>query len=49
MIFIQINHVFEHIRILSDHTGPVLFVEEDHYVAPDFIHTLLVMTRVQVT
>lgn len=38
--FWKINHVFDHVTVMQHHTGPVLFIEEDHYLAADFIHIL---------
>ncbi|CAH1406548.1 unnamed protein product [Nezara viridula] len=37
------NRVFNELRITRNHTGLVLFLEEDHYVAEDFLHVLLQM------
>merc|ERR1712173_20083 len=34
------NHIFHHLEATRYFTGPVLFLEEDHYVAPDFLHVL---------
>ncbi|KAJ8680206.1 hypothetical protein QAD02_015993, partial [Eretmocerus hayati] len=39
------NRVFDHLTILRNHTGMVLFLEEDHYVAEDFLHVLRLMER----
>ena len=36
----QINHVFDHLEVTRHHTGPVLFIEEDHYLVEDFIYVL---------
>ena len=36
----QINHVFDHLEVTRHHTGPVLFIEEDHYLVQDFIYML---------
>ena len=33
----QINVVFDQLRETKNFTGYVLFLEEDHYVSPDFI------------
>ena len=35
----QINVVFDQLRETKNFTGYVLFLEEDHYVSPDFITT----------
>lgn len=34
------NRVFNQLEVTRNHTGLVLFLEEDHYVAEDFIHVL---------
>jgi len=34
------NFVFSKIRILQNYDGPVIFLEEDHYAAEDFLHVL---------
>jgi len=34
------NFVFSQIRTLRNYHGPVIFLEEDHYVAEDFLHVL---------
>ena len=39
-IYLQINHVFDHLEVTRHHKGPVLFIEEDHYLVPDFIYVL---------
>ncbi|RZC34391.1 MGAT2 domain containing protein, partial [Asbolus verrucosus] len=39
----KINFVFNRIRALKDYFGLVLLLEEDHYVAEDFIHCLKLM------
>lgn len=31
------------LHITRKHVGPVLLLEEDHYVAPDFLHVLRMM------
>ena len=33
----QVNTVFDKLRETEKYTGYVLFLEEDHYVAPDFL------------
>ncbi|XP_011494707.1 PREDICTED: alpha-1,6-mannosyl-glycoprotein 2-beta-N-acetylglucosaminyltransferase isoform X2 [Ceratosolen solmsi marchali] len=37
------NRVFDQLTIMRNHTGVVLFLEEDHYVAEDFLHVLRLM------
>ncbi|XP_006563636.2 alpha-1,6-mannosyl-glycoprotein 2-beta-N-acetylglucosaminyltransferase isoform X1 [Apis mellifera] len=39
------NRVFDQLSITKNHTGMVLFLEEDHYVAEDFLHVLRLMER----
>ncbi|CAH1397974.1 unnamed protein product [Nezara viridula] len=34
------NRVFNELEVTRNHTGLVLFLEEDHYVAEDFLHVL---------
>ncbi|XP_063987019.1 alpha-1,6-mannosyl-glycoprotein 2-beta-N-acetylglucosaminyltransferase isoform X5 [Diachasmimorpha longicaudata] len=37
------NRVFDQLTVTRNHTGMVLFLEEDHYVAEDFLHVLRLM------
>ncbi|CAH0388414.1 unnamed protein product [Bemisia tabaci] len=39
------NRVFNQLEITRNHTGLVLFLEEDHYLAEDFIHVLGLMEK----
>ncbi|XP_059475133.1 alpha-1,6-mannosyl-glycoprotein 2-beta-N-acetylglucosaminyltransferase isoform X2 [Neocloeon triangulifer] len=39
------NRVFDHLEVTKNHTGLVLFLEEDHYVAEDFIEALRLMKK----
>ncbi|XP_076058262.1 alpha-1,6-mannosyl-glycoprotein 2-beta-N-acetylglucosaminyltransferase-like isoform X3 [Oratosquilla oratoria] len=39
------NKVFDDLWPLKNHTGLVLFLEEDHYVAEDFLHMLKLVYR----
>jgi len=41
------NHVFDHLNIMRYFNGLVLTLEEDHYVAHDFLHVLLQMYRLR--
>jgi alpha-1,6-mannosyl-glycoprotein beta-1,2-N-acetylglucosaminyltransferase len=41
----KINHVFDHLTVMQHHTGPVLFIEEDHYLVDDFIPVLRQMVK----
>lgn len=36
----KLHFVWERIKVLQDYDGLMLFMEEDHYVAPDFFHVL---------
>lgn len=36
----KLHFVWEKIKVLKDHKGLVLFIEEDHYMAPDFYYVL---------
>ncbi|XP_046636877.1 alpha-1,6-mannosyl-glycoprotein 2-beta-N-acetylglucosaminyltransferase-like [Daphnia pulicaria] len=36
----KVNFIFGKIKALRDYNGPVVFMEEDHYVAEDFLHIL---------
>ncbi|XP_071054481.1 alpha-1,6-mannosyl-glycoprotein 2-beta-N-acetylglucosaminyltransferase isoform X2 [Onthophagus taurus] len=37
------NRVFNQLEVTRNHTGLVVFLEEDHFVAQDFIHVLKLM------
>lgn len=39
------NRVFNQLEVTRNHTGLVLFLEEDHFVAEDFIHVLRLMQK----
>ncbi|KAK3919406.1 Alpha-1,6-mannosyl-glycoprotein 2-beta-N-acetylglucosaminyltransferase [Frankliniella fusca] len=39
------NRVFDQLEVTRNHTGLVLFLEEDHFVAEDFIHVLRLMQK----
>lgn len=39
------NRVFDQLEVMRFHTGLVLFLEEDHYVAEDFLHILQLMEK----
>nr|XP_033809373.1 alpha-1,6-mannosyl-glycoprotein 2-beta-N-acetylglucosaminyltransferase [Geotrypetes seraphini] len=36
----KLHFVWERVKVLKDYSGLVLFVEEDHYLSPDFYHVL---------
>ncbi|KAJ8926888.1 hypothetical protein NQ314_020739 [Rhamnusium bicolor] len=39
------NRVFHQLEVTRNHSGLVVFLEEDHYVAEDFIHILKLMEK----
>lgn len=39
------NRVFNQLEITRNHSGMVVFLEEDHYVAEDFLHMLKLMEK----
>lgn len=39
------NRVFDQLDVTRHHTGLVLFLEEDHYVAEDFLYLLALMQK----
>ena len=41
----SIYRVFDHLWVLRNHSGLVMFLEEDHYVSEDFLHMLLLLER----
>lgn len=41
----KINHVFDGLRVTRNHTGLVVFLEEDHYVVEDFLWSLSLMEK----
>ncbi|XP_037305757.2 alpha-1,6-mannosyl-glycoprotein 2-beta-N-acetylglucosaminyltransferase [Pungitius pungitius] len=43
----KLHFVWDRVRVLEDHRGLVLLLEEDHYVAPDFIHLLRLMSALK--
>ena len=43
----QINFVFDRLEVTRPFNGPVLLLEEDHYVTEDFIYVLLKMYRMK--
>ncbi|XP_062323678.1 alpha-1,6-mannosyl-glycoprotein 2-beta-N-acetylglucosaminyltransferase [Osmerus eperlanus] len=40
----KLHFVWDRVRAMKDHNGLVLLIEEDHFLSPDFIHTLKLMT-----
>ena len=38
--YLQANKVFDMLNATKSYVGPVLFLEEDYYVSPDFYHML---------
>lgn len=45
----KINHLMDELHITRKHVGPVVLLEEDHYVAPDFLHVLRMMENLKAT
>ncbi|UYV72028.1 MGAT2 [Cordylochernes scorpioides] len=43
VLFHQVNRVMDGLEVTHNHTGPVIFLEEDHYVSPDFLPFLAAM------
>ncbi|XP_066158679.1 alpha-1,6-mannosyl-glycoprotein 2-beta-N-acetylglucosaminyltransferase isoform X2 [Euwallacea fornicatus] len=41
----KVNRVFNQLEITRNHSGLLLFLEEDHYVAEDFIYILKLMEK----
>ncbi|XP_023684114.1 alpha-1,6-mannosyl-glycoprotein 2-beta-N-acetylglucosaminyltransferase [Paramormyrops kingsleyae] len=39
----KLHFVWERVKVLKDHSGLVLLIEEDHYLSPDFYHVLKMM------
>ncbi|XP_003740359.1 alpha-1,6-mannosyl-glycoprotein 2-beta-N-acetylglucosaminyltransferase [Galendromus occidentalis] len=45
----KINRVMDALNVTMFHRGPFIFLEEDHYVAPDLLHVLRLMENAQPT
>ena len=43
----KLNWIFQHLTITKYFTGHVVFIEEDHYLAPDFLLLLDMMKYYQ--
>ncbi|NP_001077344.1 alpha-1,6-mannosyl-glycoprotein 2-beta-N-acetylglucosaminyltransferase [Danio rerio] len=43
----KLHFVWDRVRVLKDHKGLVLLIEEDHYLAPDFYHLLKLMASLK--
>jgi len=43
----KLHFVWDRVRVLKDHGGMVLLIEEDHYVSPDFLHVLRLMSALK--
>ncbi|VVC24498.1 Hypothetical protein CINCED_3A011678 [Cinara cedri] len=39
------NRVFNELDVVNNYSGPILFLEDDHYVAEDFIYMLKLMEK----
>lgn len=45
--FWKINHAFDQLDVMKNYDGPVLFIEEDHYLVEDFLPVLRMMYRLR--
>ena len=45
----QVNTVFDRLRETANYTGHVIFLEEDHFVAPDFVEVARQLIELQRT
>lgn len=45
----KINMVFDELLATKEHNGPVLFIEEDHYVSPSFYNDLMQLHKLKHT
>lgn len=43
----KMNRIMDGLNITRNHYGPFILLEEDHYVAPDFLHVLRLMEATQ--
>ncbi|OBS64488.1 hypothetical protein A6R68_06973 [Neotoma lepida] len=43
----KLHFVWERVKVLQDYTGLILFLEEDHYLAPDFYHVFKKMWKLK--
>ncbi|XP_004738785.1 alpha-1,6-mannosyl-glycoprotein 2-beta-N-acetylglucosaminyltransferase [Mustela nigripes] len=43
----KLHFVWERVKVLRDYTGLILFLEEDHYLAPDFYHVFKKMWKLK--
>lgn len=43
----KLHFVWDRVRVLNDHKGLVLLIEEDHYLSADFIHMFKHMTALK--
>ncbi|XP_036405929.1 alpha-1,6-mannosyl-glycoprotein 2-beta-N-acetylglucosaminyltransferase-like [Megalops cyprinoides] len=43
----KLHFVWERVKVLKDHNGLVLLLEEDHFLAPDFYHLLKKMSALK--
>lgn len=43
----KLHFLWDRVRLLKNHKGLVLFIEEDHYLAPDFLHVLKLMSALK--
>uniref|UniRef100_A0A452TPC5 Alpha-1,6-mannosyl-glycoprotein 2-beta-N-acetylglucosaminyltransferase n=1 Tax=Ursus maritimus TaxID=29073 RepID=A0A452TPC5_URSMA len=43
----KLHFVWERVKVLRDYAGLILFLEEDHYLAPDFYHVFKKMWKLK--
>ncbi|KFO29740.1 Alpha-1,6-mannosyl-glycoprotein 2-beta-N-acetylglucosaminyltransferase [Fukomys damarensis] len=43
----KLHFVWERVKVLQDYAGLILFLEEDHYLAPDFYHVFKKMWKLK--
>lgn len=43
----KLHFVWDRVKVLRDYSGLILFLEEDHYLAPDFYHVLKKMWKLR--
>ena len=46
-VLLQINMVFDGLQATRDYNGYIFFLEEDHYVAPDFIQVARQLIKIK--
>ena len=49
IFYLQINTVFDGLSATKGFVGHVIFLEEDHFISPDFVHTAQLLIKQQRT